>query len=180
MAYMSAKHSPKLEKKSPTTIRAAVAMALAGYDYGQIAERFDYSSPFAAKTSVELMLGETVGEEDVKALRNKSLARKERLLSSLWWDATHPYLLDEDGKVTDQANERFFSASDRAARLTDSIDRLLGLNAPTQVEIYRPDTEEFLGTLAAMRQKILEGMPEEGDIFDVEVLDEDEEGSDAL
>lgn len=171
---MGSKKVDSRDGKSDTTLRAAAAMALAGYGYDNIARTHSFSSAFAAKTAVEVLLGETVGDHDLQALRNKSLARKEKLLSGVWWDATHPFLPDDEGNDGPERNENYYAALDRAIRLGDAIDRLMGLNAPTQMEVYHPDAEEFIGTLNVLRQKMLEGQPEEGDIFDAEVLDDDE------
>jgi hypothetical protein len=164
--------------QNATTIKAAVAAFVHGYDYAWIAERYKFSSAKAAQTAIEVRLGDMVGPQDAVAARNKSLARKEALLRPLMWDATHPWLVDELGIDTDERNETYWPALDRAIRLTDAIDRLLGSNAPTQIQVYRPDAQEFLATVAVLRQKALSEMPEEGNVFDADIVDEDESDSD--
>lgn len=54
-----------------------------------------------------------------------------------------------------------------------SASQLGGLDAPTRLEVYRPDAEEYLTTLAAIREQVLAGSPREGDVF-AEVVEDDE------
>lgn len=162
-------------KTNVSHLRAAVAAHLAGFGWDMIAERYGFSSPMVAKITVERFIGETFTSGDLQAARNKSLSRKEKVLQGIWWDATHPFMADGDGQATDQRNEAHLASVDRAIRVMEGIDRLLGLNAPTQVEVYRPEANEFLEVLAALKQKELEGQPTEGDIFDAEIV-EDEDG----
>lgn len=162
-------------KSQKTQLRAAVAAHLHGFSYDVIAERYRYSSAKTAQVAVEKALGETYTSSDVVAARNKSLARKEHLMQSVWYDATHPYQVDEDGRRTSKRNEAHLPALDRAIRIGESIDRLLGLQAPTQVEIYRPGSEEFLETITTLKAELLRGQPQEGDIFDAEIVDDEGE-----
>lgn len=158
-----------------TNLRAAVAAHLAGFHWDVIAERYGFASPMTAKVTVERFIGETFTSSDLQAARNKSLSRKEKVLQGIWWDATHPFLSDTEGKATDQRNEAHLASVDRAIRVMEGIDRLLGLNAPTQIEVYRPEASEFLEVLATLKAKELEGKPSEGDIFDAEIMDDDDE-----
>jgi hypothetical protein len=159
-------------------LRAAIAAHLAGFPWDVIAERYNYQSPKTAQTAVETAIGNSWTSSDLSAARNKSLSRKEAILRGLYNDATQPYVLDKDGKSTGTRNDAHLPAVDRALRVLESIDRLLGLNAPVQMEIYRPDADEFMQVVTAMKQKLLEGEVKEADIFDAEVMD-DEDESDA-
>lgn len=166
---------PTVARGNTRTLRAATAAHLAGFGWDVIAERYGYSNPKGAQVAVEAFIGKTIGSGDLQAARYKSLARKERLLQSVWFDATHPFELDEFGEKTENRNEAHLASLDRATRILESIDRLQGLNAPTQVEIYRPGADEFLETIAELKKKVLEGTPQEGDIFDAEVVDDESE-----
>lgn len=162
-------------QRNRSNLRAAVAMNLAGIGWDVIAERRGFSSPKQAQMQVEKLMGETWGSSDVVAARARSLARKEALLRSVWDDATHPYLTTADGRDTDQRNELHLAYLDRAIRLAESIDRLQGTNAPTVVEVYRPGADEFMSTVAELRKALMAGEPEEADIFDAEVVDDEGE-----
>lgn len=164
---------PKALDLPSSTLRAATAAHLAGFTWDQIAEKYTYSSPKAAQVAVETLIGSTFTSSDLAAARNKSLARKEQLLRGLHWDATHPYLLDTAGNRTEERNEAHLASVDRALRVMDSIDRLLGLNAPTQIEVYRPGAEEFMEIMGDIRGVMLEGTVREGNVFDAEVVDDE-------
>jgi len=158
-------------------LRAAVAAHLSGFGWDFIAENYGYGNPKTAQVAVETLIGRTWTSSDLSAARSKSLARKERLIQSVWYDATHPFLVDDDGKQTNQRNEAHWAALDRAIRIAESIDRLLGTNAAVQVEVYRPGAEELLSTVAQLREELMAGKPKEADIFDAEVIDDEEERS---
>lgn len=168
---------PELDANGQS-LRAAVAAHLAGFGYDIIAERYGYADPKSAQIAVEGLLGRTFTASDLPAARNKSRARKERLLQSVWYDATHPFIVDEKGNQTEQRNEAHLASLDRAIRIAESIDRLDGLNAPTQVEIYRPGAEEFLTTVSELREALMAGGPREADIFDADIVDDEEEDDD--
>lgn len=172
---VGSKKDEKALEPSQNSLRAAIAAHLAGFPWDIIAERYSYSSPKQAQVAVETAIGQSWTSTDLSAARNKSLARKEAILRSLYNDATTPFVLDESGKPTKERNEAHLPAVDRALRVLESIDRLLGLNAPVQMEVYRPDADEFMQVVSSLKQKLLEGEVKEGDIFDAEVVDEEEE-----
>ncbi len=167
----------EIERPAPTegTLRAAVAAHLAGFGWDIIAERYFYSSAKAAQVAVETMIGNSWTSSDLSAARNKSLARREAILRGLYADATTPYVLDDKGKPTSTRNEAHLPAVDRAIRVLEGIERLLGLNAPVQLEVYRPDADEFMELVSSMKQKMLEGEVQEADIFDAEVVEDEDE-----
>lgn len=165
------KKEPGMEIKKITAIRGAVAMFLAGYDLETIANRYQYSSAARAQEAIDRELAKSYTSADLSAARNKSLAQKMTLLRSLWPDATNPFLREEDGTITKQRNEAHLPYNKQALMVIESIDRLLGTNAATQVEFYRPDADEFLTTMASLRAIVLENEGVEGDIFDAEILE---------
>lgn len=160
-------------RSSRAQLLAAVAAHLAGFSYDVIAERYTYKSAKTAQIAIENMLGSSYTSSDLTAARNKSLARKERLLQAVWWDAIHPWEMDANGQQTTHRNEAHIAAVDRAVRLLESIDRLLGTNAPTQVEVYRPGADEFLTIVTDLKKAVMAGQPEEADIFDADVIDDE-------
>jgi hypothetical protein len=167
---------PKVKKdlaKPKSDIRAAVAAHLAGIPWDVIATRYTFSSPKSAQIAVETLIGETWTSTDLAAARAKSLARKERMLQSVWEDATSPWTMHPTTGKRQERNDAHLQALDRALRIAESIDRLQGLNAPTQVEVYRPGADEFLSTVGELRAIIMRDLPEEADIFDAEIMDED-------
>jgi hypothetical protein len=158
-----------------TTLRAAVAAFLGGAPLDWIAERHGYSSPQTARVAVERFLGETHTATDLNAARNKARARYERLLQGEWWDATHPFEEKKDPKADDVRNEAHQAALVNARGLVGDIARLDGLNAPTQLQLYVPGSEEMMAMVANLRE-LKQGKPAaEADIFDGEIVEDDDE-----
>lgn len=158
-----------------TTLRAAVASYLGGAPLDFIADRYGYSSPQTARVAVEKFLGETHTATDLTAARNKARARYERLLQGTWFDATHPFLTDDRGTQLPERNEAYLPAMDRARGLIGDLARLDGLNAPTQLQLYVPGAEEIMTVVSELREAKLTGIAREPDIFDAEVVDDDDE-----
>lgn len=159
-----------------TTLRAAVAAHLSGAPWDWIAERYRYSSATTARIAVEKFIGETFGPSDLVAARNKARARYERLLQGQWFDATHPFEVDAEGRPTETRNEAHFAAVDRARGLVGDLTRLDGLNAPTQLQVYVPGAEEMMEVVASLRAARMQGIAAEADIWVVDGEDEDENG----
>lgn len=109
---------PGRDKTKAQARRAqAVSLALSGLDYARIAELTGYASSNSAYNAVRAALDQVV-IANVDELRRKQSAQLDRLLLATWQNA-----LQGD------------AASIREARkLLDSKARLLGLNAPVQVE----------------------------------------------
>ena len=158
-----------------STLRAAVAAHISGAPWDWIAERYQYSSPQTARVAVEKFIGETHTASDLTSARNKARARYERLLQGTWYDATHPFLVDDKGKQLAERNEAHLPSLDRARGLVGDLARLDGLNAPTQLQVYVPGADEIMEVVGALRQAKLEGTAKEANIFDAEVIEEDED-----
>lgn len=115
-------------KKTPNTrVEAAMAFALSGASFGEIARLLEYDSPTAAKNAVERMLASTVTIDEKASLRKIAAARYELLLKSVMPRATNP---------KDSSQLAF---NQRAHALIDKIVRLHGLEAPQQVQITPSD-----------------------------------------
>ena len=160
------------------TLRAAVQWHLSGADWMTIAQRFGYSSPNAARVAIERFEGDMVESTDVVAARNKARGRYERLLQGEWYDATHPFVVDDRGKQTKDRNEAHDKALQNARGLIGDIARLDGLNAPTQLQVYVPGSDEIMEVVATLREAKLGEIAREANIFDAEVVEDDEEDAD--
>lgn len=158
-----------------TTIRAAVAWHLSGSDWTTIAERFNFSSPQAARFAVEKFEGDMVNSTDIEAARAKALYRYETLLRGEWSDAVNPYVVTAEGSLTKTRNANHPAAFDRARAILGDIARLGGLNAPSQIQFQTPGTEELLSVVHELRDRQIGHIAREVDIFDAEYAD-DEEG----
>lgn len=95
----------------------AVSLRLSGLTYEQVAEHAGYATRAAAYTAVQAALRE-VQVADVDELRRLESLRLDRLLSAVWQGALR-------GDVPSVREAR---------RITETRARLLGLNAPLQVE----------------------------------------------
>jgi hypothetical protein len=158
-----------------TTLRAAVQWHLSGADWATIAERFKYSSPQAARVAVEKFEGDMVSDSDVIASRNKAAARYEKLLRVEWQDAITPYVLDSEGKPTSKRNPNHAAAWDRVRSVVGDLVRLQGSAAPTQLQLYVPGSEELMTVVNELRTAKLGEIAQEADIFDAEIVDDDDE-----
>ena len=160
-----------------TTQKAAVALYLAGASFDEIANRCAYSSAQVARVAVEKLIGETYTDSDMGAARNKARARYERLLQGVWFDATHPYQTDETGQPVESRNEAHLPSLDRARGIIGDLARLDGLNAPSQLQVYVPGSDEIMAVVNTLRETKLAGIAREPDIFDeieAEVVENDE------
>lgn len=160
-------------------LRKAVAMSINGFGWAQIAEVCDYATPRSAQSAVERLLGETYTNSDLQSARTKARARYEKLLQGVMPDAQSPYVRDKDGKVTDERNEMHLPSVAASVKLIESIARLDGLNAPTEIK-YSPGAVEFAETMGAIKQSLNADAPESGSIFDDEdIIDAEEVPVDA-
>jgi hypothetical protein len=157
-----------------SSLRAAVQWHLSGADWATIAQRFGYSSPQAARVAVEKFEGDMVDSSDVVAARNKARGRYERLLQSEWYDATHPFLVDNNGKQTEKRNDAHDKALANARGLVGDLVRLDGLGAPTQLQVYVPGSDEIMAVVQELREAKLGEIAREADIFDAEIEEDDD------
>lgn len=160
-------------------LRKATTMSVHGYGWSKIAEECGYATPRSAQTAVERLLGETYTSSDLQSARTKARARYETILQSAMPDATNAYIRDDKGRVTTERNEAHFPAAALSVKLIESIARLDGLNAPTEIK-YSPGAIEFAETIGAIKQTLNADAPESGSIFDDEdIIDAEEVPADA-
>lgn len=142
-------------------VEAAMALKVAGANYSEIADVLEYSSVDQARSAVERGLAATAGEEDRKRLREISGRRLERLLRGLW------------SKATDPEHPEHLSATRTALSLIDRHIRLYGQDAPSEMVVYAPGQAEIGEWIANMASHLRAGLPQELDIIDGEVVDDD-------
>lgn len=120
---------------TPNDVRsgqAAVALRLAGASFGEIAQTLGLAGTDRARVMVEQELA--AGGQDVEArgrLRFEEAARIERLMRSVW------------GKATNPQDPEHLVAVRTALGLIDRHARLLGLDAPSEVLVYTPTSQEI-------------------------------------
>lgn len=149
------------EKDRQTRMEAAIGMRVAGANYSEIAEVLEYATVDAARTAVERGLAATATEEDRQRQRELASRRLERLLRGLW------------KKATDEEHPEHLSATRTALALVDRHIRLWGLDAPSEMVVYSPTAGEMEAWVASMVQRVKGSLPEEVDIIEGEVVDED-------
>lgn len=151
---------------NPTqTAEAAMFFLAAGANYQEVAEKFGYSSSHVARLAVEKALAAQVTNADKDALRGLALVRYEKLYRSV---ATRAM----DVRRADQ-----LAYNQRAQHLVDRYVALLGLQAPTQVQIT-PTGAQFEEVLAGVKAALglgIDAAPE-ADIIDVYPEGYEEEG----
>lgn len=147
--------------KAETAARRAkaVSLALAGMSFEQIATECGYGSRKVAQNAVRTSLSQ-VQVDNVTELRQHQVAQLDRLLLGVWTNA----IKGSPGHVRE------------ARKLLDSKARLLGLNAPLQVE----DVTGVDQAITALRLRLsadLEALPAAADgtftVTDVDGLGDD-------
>jgi hypothetical protein len=152
--------NPDLDTKDrQTRVEAAIALKIAGANYSEIAEVLGYPNVATARSAVERGLASTADEEDRKQLRIVSGRRLERLLRAVW------------SKATDETHPEQLAAMRTALALIDRHIRLWGQDAPSEMVVYSPTAGEMEAWIAEMVHRVREGLPEEIDIIDGEVID---------
>jgi hypothetical protein len=141
--------------------RAAVRMDGFGFSLADIARMLLFPTPKDAFETITGTIAALVPEMDLATARKRHSSRLEMLLS-----AVIP-------RAIDPKNDEQLAYSKRANELLDSLARLHGTNAPSQVQVSTPEADEFnrvLNTVFAHRNPDL---PKEIDVFD---LEENEDG----
>lgn len=117
----------------PRTAAAALALRLAGAGYDEVADALGLTSARVAREHAETALaarawGDKSGREQLRA---ENGARIERLLRSVWGKATNPDHPDHLPAI-------------RVAReLIDRHCRLYGLDAPSELVVHTPTSNEI-------------------------------------
>lgn len=140
--------------KSPTELRAAMALWLAGATYGDIAEQMNYRNAAQARMVIERALADTVDDtEDRSVMRQKVSLQLDRLLRSVIVKAL-------DSNSPDQL------AYVRAVvGILDRKTQLHGLNAPIQAIVANPTGDELERWLSQLAEANGISVPVEGDPF---------------
>jgi hypothetical protein len=154
--------NPDLEVKDrKTRIEAAIGLKVAGANYSEIADVLGYSSVEQARSAVERGIAATASEDDRKQQREIASRRLERLLRAIW------------KKATDEESPEQLSAARTALALVDRHIRLWGSDAPSEMVIYSPAKGEMEAWIESMVKRVRQGLPEEADIIDADVVDDD-------
>jgi DNA-binding transcriptional ArsR family regulator len=171
MAYAEPEHLDEkgLERLNPdldapdrrSRVEAAIALKVAGANYSEIAEVLSYSTVEQARSAVERGLAATASEEDRSRQREIASRRLERLLRGLW------------RKATDEDNPEHLSAARTALAIVDRHIRLWGSDAPSEMVIFSPAKGEMEAWIESMVKRVRQGLPEEADIIDADVVDDD-------
>lgn len=163
----SSKDMELVDAMSNNTIRAALSLWTAGANYADIAAQFNFRTPALAQMAIERALAESVDDTtDRTKLRRRMSLTLDRLLRSVMPKAINP------------DNEEQLPAVRVALTIVERYSRLNGLDAPTQIEINGPDSEQFQMFVQAAARGMGLDIPEEADIFSdeyvyAEVVDDD-------
>jgi hypothetical protein len=142
------------------SVRAALALWTAGATYADIAAQLKYRSPLIAQLAIERALSEMVDDHtDRSKLRRKMSLTLERLMRGIMT------------KALDQAHPEQLAAVRATLAIADRYSKLLGLDAPTEINVHMPDNDEFQRfiQLAATAQGM--NVPVEADPFSDEYID---------
>jgi hypothetical protein len=117
----------------------ALALHLAGATDHQIARQLGFNSPATARSSWERALADTVSSEDRDKARRTELARLDRLQQAWWSKAINP-----ESSEQGTASRMVLSFMERRARM-------LGLDAPTRIDVYTPTAQEIIAYVETLR-----------------------------
>lgn len=164
-------------RASRDTAKAAAQLKLSGYQDYEIADLLEYISPGAARAAYEHVFAEAGDlEADIPAARRVLSNQYDAILKSLANKALHEKIRrkDKDGVMQTVENSDHLAYASAFVRVLDRKAVLHGLNAPQVLAITNPDAQEFSAAVSRMLQ--LEGIEtsEEGDIWDADVVEDDD------
>ena len=143
---------------------AAVALRMAGASYADIANTLGYKNESTVATVVERSLAAGLTDEQRDQARELAGRRIERLLRAVW------------GKAMNEGHPEHIAAVRTARELIDRHTRLYGLDAPAEVVVHTPTTDQIEQWVTTV---LAHAVPEveEADVIDVEVGDDPEAAS---
>jgi hypothetical protein len=145
---------------SPTRAAAAVALAVDGAPYADIARICGYSSPFRARQAVERTLAEgSDSPEERVELRRLIDRRLNRLLYAVM------------PKAVDETHVDQLAFSRQALAIIDRQARLHGVDAPSSVAVFTPNADEVNRYVAQMVTIARQAQAREAEIWDAEVIE---------
>lgn len=148
-----------LDRARARKANAALALALAGATWVEIAESVGYPTPRQARVAVERALEKRLDEEDKAKMRTFAGARLERLIRSVW------------AKAIDPDNPEQMVAFGHARAVIADHRKLFGLDAPSEIIVHQPTRAELEQWVAKVTS--LDTPPvEEDDVFEVEWHDD--------
>lgn len=152
-------------RRSKVSVKAMLTPWMAGASYAEIAELFDLPSPAAARHAIERALADAApdGPQDRSMLVSKVSMTLDRCLRAVMTKAL-------DGNNPDQR-----AYMDSVLKVIDRKVALHGLNAPTQLAITTPDSDELTEFITALAEASGGTAPVEADPF-VEMIEDPETG----
>lgn len=161
VADMSAERRWIRNGKPSQRARAAVRMDSMGFPIHQIAKRLLFPSTRDAFEVITGTIGSLMPMMDLRTARDRHSSRLEMLFS-----AVAPRAMNTNSSEQ-------IAYSKQAREILGDIARLHGLNAPQQVQVSTPESDEFNQVLGAIFAHRNPELPKEIDVFD---LEEDEDG----
>lgn len=160
----------------------AVQLRQAGLTFDDIADALGYANRGSAWKAVRRAL-QKWGSETVDEHRALELSRLDTILRRIWPEAVgRPEKTNEDGEVVREAVPPDHDAIKTFLKISERRARLLGLDAPQELNIgggdqpirveMVDDYEQFVGIIDDLRSQ-------PGDVVDADVVDEDEDGGGA-
>lgn len=143
----------------------AFALHLAGANDHQIMRQLGFSSPAQARMSWERVLADTVTVEDRDKARKVELARLDRMQQS-WWN-----------KAIDPASAEHLTASRMVLSFMERRARMMGLDAPTRIDVYTPTSQEIVTYVDMLRRAAGVQDEVEPDFIEIESHVVDDEAS---
>lgn len=143
---------------------AALQMRLARVEWSEIAEVVGYPTPRAAKVAVEQALERELDEDphSKDLMRNMAGQQFNRMIRAIWAKAMDPDHPDQ------------LSAQRELRTNIQAYSKLYGLDAPSEMIVHTPTREELDAWVNA-QSRTKATLLEEDNIFDVEVVEEEQD-----
>jgi hypothetical protein len=135
---------------------SALALHLAGASDPQISRQLGFTSPAQARAAWEQCLADTVTTDDKNKVRRTEAARLDRLQAA-WWN-----------KAIDPSSAEQATAGRMIMSIMERRSRMLGLDAPTRMEVYTPTSQEIMAFVETLRASAGISDEAEPDIVEVD------------
>lgn len=155
-------NSPGILRARDRKANAALQLKIAGAEWHEIAEVVGYPTARSALVAVEKALEKELRQHSQPQLRALAGRRLERLLRASWPKAVNP------------EHEEHLPAMARAQSIVMDHAKLFGYVAPQEHVVHTPTMSELDAWVTRVVKHEVPEL-EEGNIFDAEVLHEDEE-----
>lgn len=150
-------------KAKLTKAESAAAMRVRGLTVQEIRAVLEYDSDAQVRAAIEYVIADSLDTYDREALRVTVDSRLEQL-----WRLSFK-------RARDDKNPQRETATKNALAVINRMAELHGLDAPKEIRLHHAADDEILQWIEEQTKSGVNDLPEEVDIIDVEIEDDDED-----